>query len=464
MSTISSILNTSVSGLMAYQVAIDVTSNNIANANTEGYSRQSVVIREDYVSNSSGGWIFSGCDAVAVARSCDQFSRNQVLDSSQDVGRYETASQYMSSIEAIFNELEGVGLSNALTEFWNSWQDLAETDSPPGTTERSVLVGNAQTLADIFNTMYSDLNDIQTEIDRDIALNIDEINDLINGIAELNAQLVRAEASGQNTNSLLDSLDSAMTELSYLVDINYFQDETGQFFVQLKDGRSLVDGSTSYELGTELNVTTGHLDITWIDGSGTATVITNVIEGGALGGALSTRDDLIQGYQNDLDDLALTLMTEINNLLTAGFDVEGQPGTALFTGTGAGDIAVDANIIDDPGLIAASATATGVPGDLDVAVAVAELQDALLMNGGMTTLDEFYDSLVSQVGAQADSLEDESEYHSDLLSFFQELKESVTGVSTNEETANLILYQNAYDACARVVTVVQEIMDTVLNM
>ena len=333
MSSISSSMNTTLSALQAQQAAIAVTSNNIANANTEGYTRQEVVI-----STSSSG------TTTSSKRIYDRFVTNQVNSANKDLGEYKAKSKYLDSIEVIFDESEGSGLSETMSDFWSAWQDLVDT--PSGASERSALASAADTLADLFNGMSSDLGDIQAGIDDDVAATVDAINEDVRQIADLNQKIVRAVAAGQDAGTYQDSVDVLVSDLSSLVDIKTYTSDNGQTCIQLTNGTPLVEGSTGWSLSTQTDTATGLRDVTWLDSQGNATVITDTVSGGELGGELEVRDGDIPEYQDRLDELAVSVMDAVNALHTGGYDLNGDAGVSFFVGTGAADMAVNSAILD----------------------------------------------------------------------------------------------------------------------
>lgn len=453
MSTLSSIMSSALSGLQTQQILIDLTSTNVANVNTDGYSRQTAEVS----ATSSGG-----VEVTDVTRETDAYTIKQLNAASEDCGELETKLQYLESIEAVFDESEGSGLSEALSDFFSAWSDLSNDAS--GATERSALVSEATTLANTLNEQYSDLMEIQQEIDADIASMVDDINSLTEQIADLNQKILQAGNSGVNTNTYQDERDALITELSSLVDISYLENDNGQVYIQLSNGKALVSGSTSWSLGTETDTSTGLQNVTWIDGDGNETVITQGISGGSLGGAIEVRDEVIPEYLDNLDELASEIITQVNSLHTSGYDANGDAGIDFFTGTGAADMAVNTDIVTDTDLIAASATSDGAPGDSTIAVAMAELEDSSLLNSGTSTLQEYYSSIVSKIGSLVEDTTSSYEYQSDLVEYYNNYRESVSGVSSDEELANLVLYQNAYEACAKVMSVLDELLETIISM
>ncbi|HUT43296.1 MAG TPA: flagellar basal body rod C-terminal domain-containing protein, partial [Desulfobacterales bacterium] len=179
---------------------------------------------------------------------------------------------------------------------------------------------------------------------------------------------------------------------------------------------------------------------------------------------LETRDVAIEDYKTKLDDLASSIITEINNLHTAGFDLNGVAGLSFFTGSSASDISINPVIAGDVNLIAASGTALGAPGDNSNAIAIANLQNGLLMSGGTATYDDFYNSLVSDVGIAVQSAQMNYDHQTAMFSSLDNYRESISGVSLDEEMVNLVKFQHAYDAAAKLISAVDEMMNTVMNM
>lgn len=453
MSSISEIMNTALSALTTQQAAINITNSNIANVNTDGYSRRQVAIECTE---------YAGVQASDAKRVCDTFLLKQIVSETQDLGKWEAEAKYLESVEAVFDESEGSGLSESMSEFWNAWQDLV--NDPSGSTERSTLASVADTLTQTFNSIRSDLSDIQEGIDDDIVTTVSTINRIVEQIADLNQKIARANADGQDTNTFQDSLDSLVTELSSLIDISSYENKNGQICIQTANGKPLVEGTTTWSLSTEINSTTGLQDVIWVDSDGNSYVITDDISGGKLGGCLEIRDERIPAWQDQLDELAAALMNEVNALQTGGYDINGGSGVAFFTGTGASDMAVNTDILDDPGTIAASSSADGAPGDGSNASAIAELQNRLLFDSGTSNFSDFYATLVSEVGTAIQSAQAGYESRSDMVEFCTNQRESVSGVSLDEETAKLIVYQNAYEAAAKVISVLDELMETILDM
>ncbi|MBF0529103.1 MAG: flagellar hook-associated protein FlgK, partial [Deltaproteobacteria bacterium] len=189
MITMSSIMSTALSGLQAYQTAISVTGTNIANVGTDGYSRQVAIIKASCLSKTNGVQIVSGSEVTDVKRVYDQFCNNKIVDAKQGESKYESQLKYLQYAEDLVDESQTDGLSSALSDFWNSWQELA--NNPSGNTERTNIVSKASTLADKFNQTAKDLKSIQQEIDQEIKTSVGQVNSLTTQIAKVNQQVMQ---------------------------------------------------------------------------------------------------------------------------------------------------------------------------------------------------------------------------------------------------------------------------------
>jgi flagellar hook-associated protein 1 len=451
MTTLSSIMNTTLSALQTQQAAIALTSSNIANVNTDGYTRQSVVI----LASSSG-------TTASSKRVYDTFLTNQLRSANQALGEYTAKAKYLDSVEVVFDESEGSGLSEAMSDFWSAWQDLV--GNPSGSSERSVLASSADALADLFNSMNSDLSDIRGGVDDDVLSTVDAVNKDVEQIAALNQNIAQALAAGQDTSTYQDSLDVLVSDLSTLVDIRTHTNDSGQTSIQLADGTPLVEGTASWSLSTQTNTSKGLKDVTWLDGNGNATIITDAVSGGELGGEIEVRDDLIPSYRNQLDELATAIMETVNSLHTSGYDLDGASGISFFVGTGAAGMAVNSAILDNPELIAAASSSAEASSDGSIATAIAELQDSLALDDGTTTISDYYSALVTKIGTAVQTADTRYETQSNAIALYQNLRDAVSSVSLDEEQTKLLMYQNAFEAAAKVMTVLDELMQTVIEM
>lgn len=459
MSNIIGLLDIGRGALLSHQKAISTTGHNIANVNTPGYSRQRVNLATNPGLASASGQMGAGVRVSDIQRIYDQFLGSQINTESYNQGKWEAQKNSLERVEIIFDESTGFGLNQAMGDFFNAWQDQA--NNPEGHTQRQVLVAKSEIMAETFNKVSSDLNQFQNDLDKSIKGAVSQINTIAGEIADLNVKISDIEKSGQNANDLRDRRDLYLKELSSMINISSFENNDGQVTVLVGSGNSLVQPPYALSLSTVTNAS-GHEDVLWVDRDGNTVDITNDISGGKLKGWIETRDVTIENYKTSLDNLASSMITEVNGLHTAGFDLNSAAGVNFFTGSSASDISLNPAIAGNVNLVAASGT--GAPGDNSNAIAIANLQNSLLMSTGTATYDDFYNSLVSDVGIAVQSAQMNYDHQSAMLSSLDNYRESISGVSLDEEMVNLVKFQHAYDAAAKLVSAVDEMLNTVMNM
>jgi flagellar hook-associated protein 1 FlgK len=460
------LLSIGAGALLSQQRAISVTGNNIANVNTPGYSRQRLNMETNLPVDSPVGLVGFGVQTTTVERVYDRFLGVQVNNESANLGRWEAQKGSLERVEVVFDESGGYGLNQALSDFWNSWQDLSM--NPSGTVERSVVAAKSQALADTIRQKYADLEQAQADIDAAVRSGIEDINRLTAEIADLNRKIASTESGGTvNANDYRDSRDLALKQLSEIIGINSFEDSDGQVVVSVGSGRTLVESGNNYALTP--TDPPGHVGIEW---PGTPLPITSEISSGKMAGWLQARDTRIEGYMRNLNDLAQTLATgdpntpliksSVNTLHASGFGLDGSTGNDLFIGSGAADMRVNSVILNDYNRIAAASAAGAVPGDARNAAAIADLRTAQTMSGG--TFDDAANELVSQVGHDVQEAKTYQSHQTDMLAYLDNYRESVSGVNLDEEMVNLVKYQAAYNAAAKMITMGDEMLNTLMNM
>jgi flagellar hook-associated protein 1 FlgK len=460
MTNLFGVLNIGTSALLLQQRAINVTGNNIANVNTPGYSRQRLNIETASPVASAVGPVGFGVRSAGVERVYDRFLGVQLNNENANLGRWEAQKGMLERVEVVFDESGGYGLNQALSDFWNSWQDLSL--NPSGQTERSVVAATSQGLADTIRKKYSDLEQARKDIDTAVEGGVETVNRLAAQIADLNQKIAGIEREGTNANDYRDSRDLALKQLSEIIDIQSFEDANGQVVVSVGSGRPLVESGHTWQLQAQAQPNSdGPTEILWPDTNGGSVTISSEITGGKIGGWLQTRDAKIAGYQDQLDALADTLMAKVNELHMGGYGLDGKTtDTPLFIGNGAVDMEVNPAVLADPGLIAASLT--GAPGNADKAIAIYALRTNPTMNGG--TFDAAANSLVSQVGYDVQTAKANASHQADMMTYLENYRESISGVSLDEEMVNLVKFEAAYNAAAKMVSMADEMLDSLMNM
>jgi flagellar hook-associated protein 1 FlgK len=382
----------------------------------------------------------SGVTGTHIERVYDRFLGVQINNENQALGRWEAHKDAVEMLEMLLNETDGSGLNQAMSEFWSAWQAL--TNNPSGQTERQNLVTRSQMLATTFNRLNSDITQSQQDLDLTIQASVEDINRLSEQIADLNQKIISSEAGTLSANDYRDQRALAIQELSKLIAVNTAEDTNGAVSVFVANGEPLVAG----------------------DDAGNTTNITSDISGGKLRGWLEVRDGVIPDYLNRLDTLAQALIAEVNTLHLTGFALDGSAGEVFFTGAASADMAVNANIVGNPDLIAAASDAARVPGDNSKAIEIADLQQQLTMSGNTVTFNDYFSSLVRDVGYEVIKSDSYYAHQSEMVAYLDNYRESISGVSLDEEMINLIKFQNAYTAAAKLISTTDELMETVLNM
>ena len=314
MSGIGLVLNVAKDALLTQQYAINVTSHNIANVDTEGYSRQTPVITAKQAAP-YGGFIFGrGVELTDIVRNTNDFLEKRLQSGQSDLSSVSEQNTYMSVLESMFDENSGQSLSSQFDEFWSAWNDLA--NNPSGIAERNSLVENSTVLAESFNNLNSDLNKTSNDINNSIEAGVNSINEILTQIADINEQIVAIESSG-NANDLRDQRNRLVTELSKYTDINTYEYPDGNLVVSTGKGYPLVSRGDTYPLNFDGG------KVKW-EGSGSSQVdITDTITGGKMGGWLEMRDEVIPEIIANLDELAKTVIWEVNKIHSQGIGLEG---------------------------------------------------------------------------------------------------------------------------------------------
>jgi len=324
MSNIFGLLQTGVSGLNTSQAGIDVTGHNIANVNTEGYSRQKINITTNPPYDVASGVFGRGATVESVERIYDDMLASNLRHEGSSLSYWENLQTKLEHVEIYFNELEqGSGLGDALKDYFNAWQELANTapdNSDEAMVKRYDLIAKTTTMTQKMQESYSALEEIRSESDKNIEESIKEVNSILDNIASLNKEIVRMESSGNNANDLRDKRDLLLNDLSKIIDINSVETHNGAVSV-FSAGNMLVDGPQANKLYTVANKeNNGHLDIYWGSALNNqpTTNITDKITSGSLASELKSRDGIVLGYVNDLNNFASTIISATNQLHSTG--------------------------------------------------------------------------------------------------------------------------------------------------
>ncbi|THJ20870.1 MAG: flagellar hook-associated protein FlgK [Nitrospira sp. CG24E] len=460
--SINRLLDIGKSALFTAQQGISVAGHNIANVNTPGYSRQEVTLAENRPENGSPGQIGTGVHAETIRRSFDSFVEAQLLASGERLGEFTASSKALARLESLFGDANNQGIGAGLNEFFGALQDVAS--NPSDLSARTVFLSKASALAGRFNRSAADLTDAQESIDRQVGQTVTDVNRLTGRIADLNTKIAEAESSGQHANDLRDQRAVALAELSGSIEVSSIEDTTGQLTVFAGRGHVLLDKDKTYRLVGVPNLSNnGLLDVHYDAGAGATTNLSPVIQGGRLKGLLDVRDQTISGLQASLDTLASGVVTQVNQQHRLGFGLDGSTNQDFFatTGTTAGTIAVSLSNIRQ---IAASSTAVGVPGNNANALALAGLRNQDVAAFGNVTFQEYYSTIAGSFGSTLQGVDGNLKAQEILHEQLTSQRGAISGVSMDEELANLLQYQRSFEAASRMIVVADELFQTILSM
>jgi flagellar hook-associated protein 1 FlgK len=459
MGSLSASLNISTGSLQAEQTAIQTTTNNIANVNTPGYSRQVANFDDDPPVQIGTLTLGSGVNINQITSLRDSILDLRVNQETQQQGSLNAFISSGQQIQSLFNETSGSGLQAPLTAFFNSLSQLSTNPSDANT--RQGVISAAQNLATAFNQTSNNLTQIQRSADLSVTQSVSQINTLTAQIAAVNVQVADATGTGQNPGPFIDQRQQLLTQLSNLVDVSSIDAGNGSITLTTNNGSPLVVGGQSFQLSAQTNPTTGFQDV-----YSQGVDITSKITGGELAGQIQTRDQEIPSVLTSLDTLASSLATAVNTQNQQGVDLNGNPGGNIFVpppAGGAGAAATLAVAITNPSLIAASAgPPPGNSGDNTNANALLAIQNQAIVNG-QTPLNA-YSNLVFKIGNDVSTAQSNQQAGSLVLQQLQNLQAGVSSVDINEESANLIRFQAAYQASAQISGIIDQLMQTTINM
>ncbi|MDF1543640.1 MAG: flagellar hook-associated protein FlgK [bacterium] len=443
--------------LLSSQVVLQTIGHNVANVNTPGYSRQRVNINTTYPEMSAHGPIGSGVSVRDVRQVRDLFLGSQYRRENKSLGQWSYKEKVMGQVEALFNEPSDNTLSDQLNDFWNSWSALA-TDNTGAS--RKALITSAVQLTNGFHQLAGELQTLRDSIDRDMVNITESVNGKAREVARLNKMISMQEAGGDRANDLRDARDLLVDEMSEFVDINTVEDERGNMIVYV-GAMTIVDGPDSLPIEARSENKSGVLThkLVW---EGSSVEITNL--NGQLKGLVDARDEVIPRYLNELHTLSNTIAREVNAMHRTGYGVNDSTGVDFFEtdNTDAFNISVNRDLLADSNLVAA-AVASGSPADNRLAVAISELQDKKVFFGNSSTMSDYYNSMVSNLGVESNEAMSFSANYELLVNQVNNSKMAVEGVSIDEEMANMVKFQHAYDAAARVITTMDQALDTIIS-
>lgn len=494
-------LETAKRAIYAQQNALYTTGHNIANANTAGYSRQRVNFgtmtpMDPLAANRSviPGQIGTGVIVRDVVRLREGFLDSQFRNEHQRLGEWEVRLDTLEKLEAIANEPSETGLAAIIDEFWAAWHTLSE--GPGENTNRTVVIEKMKTMAETFNIKARQLADLQADLEESLAIKFDEANELLKNIAALNAQIVKIEATGDNANDLRDRRDLLVDDLSKLVDIRVQENVDGAYTIflandgtevtQLDPDQHTVAGGEIHGLNESLlqveqyrkeldtmvhTLVNGRVEVTLPKG----TVLENAFT------FVDSDGNTVTIPAGTLEESQTIIVEGVNGLHALGWDGQDPPqaGGPLFVSLdggpiNAGNIRVSDDLLEDESLLAPANSRDGDGSGLESSNGIARLMaklkedgkfefgttDATISNG---TIGDYYSAYTAKLGMETDSAKKQLSNQLVVLNQIDIRRASVSAVSLDEEITNMIMFQHAYNAAARNMTAIDEMLDRIIN-
>lgn len=446
--------------MSAQTFGLTVTGQNVSNVNTPGYVRRQVVLE----TRDLGPGNFGGVNAAGIRRVADKFIEQKHLSLTGLSSQANTRDQLLGQTEALFNDFAGSGLSNSMGAMFSSLAAMSATPNDP--TTRASVLQRAETFSNQIRTASDQISNYRSELFGQAREVVNDINSKIDSIAEISGRINEATAAGQDSADLQDKRDAMLLDLTKKIEVRAYTDGNGQLVVQ-GPGVTLVQGSTPRHLALDV-ADDGSLQVFARAGGGTGGEVTKFLSGGELAGIVEVRDHDVVAMQQELDNFAFNLGTQMNSVHAAGFGLDGQNGRAFFdVGTSAegaaGRIKVSDDIAGRPDLLGAASSAVALPGDGTQAMALASVADSPVP--GLDGLDpsEAYARIVGNVGRRKQEAAETLDVRDAMTAQVETMRQSVSGVSLDEEMVAMTQYQRAFEAASRVFTTADQLLETLIN-
>lgn len=467
MSKISAMMDIGRRSLQNSGTGLQTVGHNIANKSTEGYSRQRVEQQTAVPIGEGNLQIGMGARNTAVTRTNNAWLEKQIQRETTNLGSMESRSDSLGRVEQVYNEQINKGLNQYMTDFFNGFRELS--NNPESLASRTMVRESAVALTNDFKRVNTQLRDIQVDLDHQIGNTVEEVNQMAKEMATLNEKIQLVENQGAHANDERDRRDVLLKQIGERIDITWAEGSNGMVSVTAGNTALLVSGTSYNALHASERDAGGRTDVFFKNSdTGTLFNVTEQMSGGKIGGALDVRDKQIEGLIESMDTMAYTLAEKVNTAHIEGHDRYGKPGVLFFdmpedVAGASSALKLNATIFNDVGRIAAAARPDS-PGDNTVANVISSLQYQKTMEGGSATFDDFYNSQVGQIGTIAQRAAKTHESQKNIMSQLSNIRESISGVSLDEETTKMVEFQRAYEASARLIRTADEMLETVLQL
>ncbi|HEY1171690.1 MAG TPA: flagellar hook-associated protein FlgK [Verrucomicrobiae bacterium] len=466
-------LNLGARSLQTQQQGVEVSGHNLANVNTPGYARQRLQISTGMALPTAVGWQGTGALGTAVTQARDAILDRQALREGAIQGSLDSQMKALQFAETYLGEkldrqasgADGTssttsvgaqhGLSEGINSLFAAFQSLST--QPSSLTERQVLLMKATDLTTRFNTTSTRLGELDASLNESLTTEVGSANGLLRDLAALNDRINRAEMSdGTPANDLRDLRQQKLEALAKYVPMDVVE-TTGGLEISV-DGQTLVSGVNQLDSLETYDAGGGRLQVRTVTGA-TALNLTS----GSLAGTIEVRDGAIAQLRNSLNVAAGELISMVNTAHRNGFSLNDTTGADFFTGTNAGNIAVNAALTADPVLLQASG-ALGNKGDNQTILAMAQLNTSARAALGQQTVFQYFSKTIAAAGQALSSVTAQQSDQKVVVDMLNRQRDSVSGVSLDEEMTDMMKYQKAYTASAKLITTIDEMLDTIIGM
>jgi flagellar hook-associated protein 1 len=452
--SIASIMNNGVKGMSSSQTATQVTSNNISNAATVGYTRRSAAITPGQTLTSPN----------RSARVLEPFIEKRMLGARSGAGEAKAERTALGVLDTVFAEGDG-SIGSAMDAFQVSMQNL--TSRPEDAAARQAVLSNANNLASAFGNANAQLEQARSDTNLRVTQGLSEVNQRLHQIANLGIEIQKAEIGGEEASEMRDQRDLLIGEVAERVPVTVLDQGHGQISLMLGGSHQLVtpDGKVG-ELTSKVGPDGGMRIQKSV--AGAIVDVTNEVKSGSVGGQIQARAGALTEAQKKLDQLAYDVSSAYNGVHKQGFALDGTTNRNLFAEQlsvqGAAEaFAVSTDLEGDPAKIAAASSATSLPSDNRNALALSALSSAPVAVGGQTVIEALA-SLIGYAGGAVQNATQAESFSTGALEQVEALRQSTSGVSSDEEMVEMMKYQRAYQASLKVISVADQMMNDLLNI
>lgn len=466
------LLNVGGESLGNSRLGIEITGHNISNAQTPGYSRQSPEMEPNHPASYGSLVLGQGAKVARVTRAHNDYLEDALRRETQNHGKAESFDHNMTRLQGFFNPDLTATVRTRLDSFVNALRDFSNMPEEPAT--RINLLETANSFTTSINVAHTNVDNLQSEISQEMSVDCELVTQKLKELAGLNREILAMQMGDETRpHDLEDRRDLALVELSKLIDVQMYKDDRGLYTVRGAGGQLLVEGVFSAELRLDYETTSNQPQVVCSDFANTkATVITNNIRSGKLAGMVSVRDKYAQSVRDNLNEIAYKFGSKFNEVHRRGFgrgDFSEINGRAFFDGIENPDlepaqqISVSKLIQQDTNAIAAAMTPL-TPGDNVVANEMIRIISDPMYSNGTATTSMFYDNFVASLGTATMTAKNELKAAAVVKANVETQKEQLTGVSLDEEAANMLKYQHLFTASSKIITTADEMFKTVLDL